>query len=303
MNKKIQINTMIARNVFGNESFLFIKKIIEQFCNCQIPDKAKEIHKQNKAHDYTDEFRIYGTNERGIKYHSYYKIIDKEKSTTALLTITNESFGFPDFWIKFIISSSDGLILEIESDDKSILDKVTNFFEEEFGFTREQSKDEIFDELIHEIRTRGTEKKGKYGIEVGLKAIEIFPDDFWAQFYLGCSYALNEQYDKSIDHLEKAVKLDSSNYDALYNLAKSYLEMNRLVDAKKVILKAKKIAQKNHIITYYAALIFDKIENKEEAIKYYEETIATAPENIDSEKIPIKSYLKEAQKRLKELKI
>ena len=301
MKRKIEINTMTARNVFGNESYAFVKKVIEKFCKCQIPNKAKEIHKQNKAYDYTDEFRIYGTEENGIKYHSYYKILDREKSTTALLTITNESYGFPDFWIKFTISSQNGLILEIKSESEATIQDVITLFEDEFGFARKQSTDEIFDELIHELRTRGTENNGKYGIEVGLKAIEIYPKDYWAQFYLGCSYALNNQHKKAIKHLKKAIELDSLSYDAFYNLAKSYLALNDLAEAKDAIIKAKKLATKNHVITYYLALILDKLSESKEAIKYYKEAISTAPENIDSEKKAVKSYLKEAQKSLEEL--
>ncbi|NHJ32659.1 MAG: hypothetical protein FK732_07345 [Asgard group archaeon] len=298
MKEKIEINTMIARNVYSTESFQFIKDVLKKICNFEVPDKAKEIHKQNKLYDYTDEFRLYGTKDQGIKYHSYYKIHEKDSTTPSFYKISNESFGFPDYMIKFTISSQDGLILELESKDKKLIEKTVALFEKEFGYCRKQSQDEIFDELIHEIRTHGTEDDGELGIRKGLKAVEIYPQDFWARFYLGCSYALNSKHEKAIEHLLIATKLDSKSYDAFYNLAKSYLAVKELDNAKEAMLKAHKLAKKNHAINYFLAVILEKLGEKKDAKKYYQIAIETSPEKQYATKRHILSFLKEAEKGL-----
>jgi len=298
MKEKVEINTMIARNVYSTESFQFVKKVLKKIFDYEVPEKAKEIHKQNKLYDYTDEFRLYGTKDQGVKYHSYYKIFEKDTTTPAFYTISNESFGFPELTIKFTISSQVGLILELESEDKKLIEKTKTLFENEFGYCRKQSQDEIFDELIHEIRIHGTEDDGELGINKGLKAIEIYPQDFWARFYLGCSYALNGKHEKAIEHLLIATELDSKSYDAFYNLAKSYLELEELESAKTAMLKAHKIAKNNHAINYFLAVIFEKLGEKKEAKKYYQIAIESSPEKQYATKRHIQSFLMEAKKGL-----
>ncbi len=301
MKQKVEINTMIARNVYTSESLDFVKKVIETFCHDSIPEKASEIHRQNKANHYTDEFRLYGTKEKGIKYHSYYKITETKQIKSNIYTHSNETFGYIDFWIKFTISSHNGLILEIDVKDKQKTKEIIELFEKKFGYSREQTKEEVFDEIIHELRTRGSERNGQYGIEMGLTAIKIYPNDFWAQFYLGLSYALNNRHKEAITHLETATKIDSKSYDVLYNLAKSYFDVGQLEKAKKVIMKAKSLTENNHVIIYHLALILDKMDDKEAAIKYYKKALETSPEKKIDDKRTSKSFLKEAQKRLKEL--
>ena len=301
MKKKIEINTMMARNVYFTESFEFIKKLLGQFFDFQVPEKAKEIHKQNKPFDYTDEFRVYGTAERGINYHSYYKASEKEMRKPLLYTVSCETFGFPDVWLKFTISSQDGLIFEFDITDETIAKKVVDLFESEYGYCRKQSKDEIFDEILQELRTRGSEDNGQYGIKMGLKAIKLYPDDFWARFYLGCAYALNNQHKKAIEHLKYAIKCDPKSYDAYYNLGKSYLQLEELEQAKEALSKALSLAKESHAINYYLAVVLEKLGEKDEAVKYYQRAIELAPESLPETKRVIKSFYEDAKKRLKEL--
>ncbi|MHA1211061.1 MAG: tetratricopeptide repeat protein, partial [Candidatus Heimdallarchaeota archaeon] len=301
MKEKIEINTMTARNVYSSESFQFVKKVLEKFCDLEIPEKAREIHKQNQ----------------GIKYHSYYKIVDKTVKIPALYTISSETFGCNEIWMKFTISSQDGLILELTTDDSALVKKITKLFEKEYGYCRKQSELEIFDELIHELRTNGTRDSGKYGIEVGLKAIKIDSHDFWARFYLGCSYALNDQHKQAIEHLGcsyalndqhkqaiehllVAIERDPESFDALYNLGKSYFKLNKLTKAKDTMMKAHALAQKSHAINYYLALILDTNGEVEEAIKFYQKAIDYAPEKLPQTKLGTTIYLKDAEKRLQE---
>jgi tetratricopeptide (TPR) repeat protein len=300
MKEIIKIDTMTARNVYPNESLQFVKKIVEEIYHHPIPTTAKEIHRQDKPQDYMDEFRIYSDNSQGIKYHSHVKILSK-KSRQTISKITNETFGFENFYLRFTISSLEGLELEIKSENEDRIQEVKELFEEEYGYCRKQSKDELFDEIIHELRTRGSEKDGQVGIELGLKAIEINPKDFWARFYLGCSYALNGQYKEAIQHLTIATELDTSNHDAFYNLALSYYYLNDFKEAKKQMLKAKELAPNNHSIIYYLARINEQLGDTQEAEKYYQLAIQTAPENNPESKKGLKSYLKEAQAALAEL--
>ncbi|MHA1212050.1 MAG: tetratricopeptide repeat protein, partial [Candidatus Heimdallarchaeota archaeon] len=139
-------------------------------------------------------------------------------------------------------------------------------------------------------------------IEVGLKAIKIDSHDFWARFYLGCSYALNDQHKQAIEHLLVATERDPESYDALYNLGKSYFKLSKLKKAKDTMLKAHALAQKSHAINYYLALILDTNGEVEEAIEFYQKAIDYAPEKLPQTKLGTKIYLKDAEKRLRELK-
>ncbi|NHJ39216.1 MAG: tetratricopeptide repeat protein [Asgard group archaeon] len=299
MKEIIEINTMIARNVYSTESLEFIKKVPTQCCSYEIPEKAREIHKQNKPYDYTDEFRIYGTKDQGIKYHSYYKLQEKGKTKPLIYTVSNEAFGFDQLWIKFTISSQDGLILEIETTNKNLFKEIKTLFEEDFGYCRKQSEDEVFDELIHELRIRVTENDGERGVKIGKKTIEIYPNDFWARFYLGCSYALIDQHKKAIKEFKHAIKTDATSADAFYNMGKSYLAINELEKAEEAMSRAFELAKKIHTISYYLALIYEKRGNKEKAKSYYQKAIDTAPTTKDTPHI--KNFIKEAQKRMKNL--
>ncbi|MBN1329816.1 MAG: tetratricopeptide repeat protein [Candidatus Heimdallarchaeota archaeon] len=302
MKEKIEINTMTARNVYSSESLDFVRTILKKFCNITIPDKAKEIHKQDRSNDYTDEFRIYGTSEFGIKFHSYYKVIDKTVKIPTFYTVSSETFGSNDLWAKFTISSQDGLILELESNDSKLIQKIVAFFETEYGYCRKQSEEELFDEIIHEIRVHGFEDDGEKGIKLGLKAIKIYPNDYWARFYLGCSYALNKQHKKAIENLSIATQKDPKSHDAFYNLGKSYLEINNLAKAKEAMLKALLLANDSHVINYFLAVILEKNNEKQEAIKHYQKAIKLAPENHPEGKRGFISYLKEAKEHIIKLK-
>ena len=301
MKKIIEINTMIARNVYHSESFNFVKAVVEKICEDKISEKALEIHRQSKPNHYMDEYRLYGTKERGIKYHSYFKIEDKEKNKFNIYTLSNETFGYNDFWLKFTISSHDGLLLEYEIKNKEKIKKVVELFDIEFDYCREQTKEEVFDEIIHELRTKGSERNGEYGIEMGLTAIQIYPEDFWAQFYLGFSYAINNQHKKAIKHLEIATKLDPTSYDSYFNLAKSYLVLDQLKKAKTAILTAESLAEDNPVIIFFLATILEKLGEKEEAIKHYKKMLSVSPEKKIIDKRTGKTYSEEAQKRLQEL--
>jgi tetratricopeptide (TPR) repeat protein len=300
MQEKIEINTMIARNVYASESFDFVKTSLKNFCNYELKEKPIEIHKQNKTYEYTDEYRIYGTREKGVKYHTHYKIMAEGSTDYSIFHVSNETFGFTDFWMKFTISTHDGLILEFNVKDETIAKKLTANFEEDFGYSREQSKEEIFDELIDELRVKGTKEHGQYGIKLGLKAVELFPKDFWARFYLGCSYALNGKHSLAIKHLEQAVKIDPKSYDALYNLGKSYLNNKNYKNAKRVLLDALKLSPKNHAIIYHLALTYDKLKMKDEAQKYYQKAIETAPKKTIKGKINFYTEAKEKLEKIKE---
>ena len=299
MPEKIEINTMIARNVYASESFEFVKNSLKNICNYDVPENPLEIQRQNKTYEYTDEFKLFGSKEQGVKYHTHYKIMEQGSTDYSIFYVSNEAFGFTDFWMKFTISTHVGLILEFDVKDKKNSKIITENFEEDFGYCREQSKEEIFDELIDELRTHGTKDQGQYGIKLGLKAVEIFPKDFWARFYLGCSFAVNEKHSLAIKHLEEAVKIDPESYDALYNLGKSFFEIKEYKKAKSVLLDALKLSSKNHVIIYHLALAYDKLKMKEEALKYYQQAIETAPEKTA---IGIISFYSEAKEKLEKIK-
>ncbi|MEA2070721.1 MAG: tetratricopeptide repeat protein [Asgard group archaeon] len=301
MKKTLEISTMTARNVFASEVKRFIKDILQKFFSYDFPEKAREIHKQDKPYDYRDEIHIYGTKDKGIKYHTHMRLIEGQ-TKKAIATVSCETFGFDDFWLKFELDTQEGLLFSYDVEDKQTAKKVRDFFDKEFGYCRKQSEEEIFDELIHELRTEGHQNNGKRGIKIGQKALRINPNDYWLHFYLGSSYALNGQHEKAIEHFIKAVDLDSTKFEPLYTLAKSYLELGDTDKALETIKKAYNKRPKNHVVNYYYGLILEERDEPVEAKHYYKQAIEYASEESKKGKQFSNNYIQEAKERLKSLK-
>jgi hypothetical protein len=136
MKKKIEIRTVAAKNIFPSESLEFVKQVLEKYYNCPIESKAKEIHRQDKPQEYTDEIRIYGSKEKGIRYHSHIKVLEQESTKTSIATICCEVFGFPDLELRFSVSSENGLLLEFDLPDNELADKILELFEDSYGHCR-----------------------------------------------------------------------------------------------------------------------------------------------------------------------
>jgi Flp pilus assembly protein TadD len=81
-----------------------------------------------------------------------------------------------------------------------------------------------------------------YKVAVGhlTKAVQELPNDADAHSMLGYSYRKVGTLDKSMEHYQTALKLDSNHRSALEYLGELYLEMNQLPNAEKQLATLKK---------------------------------------------------------------
>ena len=72
------------------------------------------------------------------------------------------------------------------------------------------------------------------------KAVKELPDDADAQSMLGYSYRKIGSFDKSMEHYQRALKIDGSHRSAHEYLGELYLDMNQLANAEKQLAALKK---------------------------------------------------------------
>jgi len=70
-------------------------------------------------------------------------------------------------------------------------------------------------------------------------------------------------------------------------------------NAKRVLLDAVKLSPKNHAIIYHLALAYDELKLKDEALKYYQKAIETAPEKTTKGLISFYAEAKEKSEKIK----
>ncbi|MDP2606397.1 MAG: tetratricopeptide repeat protein [Deltaproteobacteria bacterium] len=72
------------------------------------------------------------------------------------------------------------------------------------------------------------------------KAVQEMPNDADAHSMLGYSYRKLGTFDKSMEHYQRALKIDSNHCSAHEYLGELYLDMNQLADAEKQLATLKK---------------------------------------------------------------
>jgi Flp pilus assembly protein TadD len=83
-------------------------------------------------------------------------------------------------------------------------------------------------------------KDFKSAVDTLTKAVQENPNDADAHTMLGYSYRKLGSFDKSIEHYQKALKIDSSHRSAHEYLGELYLEMNQPANAEKQLEALKK---------------------------------------------------------------
>jgi len=73
------------------------------------------------------------------------------------------------------------------------------------------------------------------------KAVQELPNDADAHSMLGYTYRKVGTFDKSMEHYQRALKLDSNHRSAHEYLGELYLEMNQLPNAEKQLATLKKV--------------------------------------------------------------
>lgn len=79
-------------------------------------------------------------------------------------------------------------------------------------------------------------KVGNYGeAEYQFNQVKrLDPESYAGDYGLGKMYAQNEQYDKAIEHFQKALKLEPTFYDALAEIGYTYADMGEIEEAREV---------------------------------------------------------------------
>jgi len=71
-----------------------------------------------------------------------------------------------------------------------------------------------------------------------LKAYKINKGDVQVLQNLGVAYGINGNFNESIAYLNKAIKIDSTNYELYLNLGGSYMGLKDMKNAKVCFVKA-----------------------------------------------------------------
>jgi len=95
------------------------------------------------------------------------------------------------------------------------------------------------------------------------------PEDPEVLKLLGDYYKKNNDFKKSIDYYEKALKNSPFYFEIYLNLSQNYLKLNKLDMALKNIENYLKFIKDDSIGLYYKGLILDEMGKTEEAVKFY----------------------------------
>jgi tetratricopeptide (TPR) repeat protein len=102
-----------------------------------------------------------------------------------------------------------------------------------------------------------------------LKAKQLSPGKSW-DFILGKSYYQDEDYGNAFKYLQAAAKTDSTNAEIPYLMARGFVEMNNYKVAVTFFKKAIALDSSKYQWIYECALTYATIPNDLAAIQYYE---------------------------------
>jgi len=95
-------------------------------------------------------------------------------------------------------------------------------------------------------------------------------------------YKEQKKNDAYLKTLEAGIAKFPGNYDLMVEEINAYIEMNKLPDAISKLLKAHDLNPKNVSITEVLANAYEKAKDMPNAIKYYQEALATDPKSYFS---------------------
>lgn len=116
--------------------------------------------------------------------------------------------------------------------------------------------------------------------EVLERAIQVLPEEFQINLYLGLAYSRLGRNEDAARVLETAVQLDPQNIPALSTLALAYDNLKRYEDSDRIYERALKIDPNNHLIlNNYGYSLADRGIQLERALKMAKEAVHQQPEN------------------------
>jgi Tfp pilus assembly protein PilF len=103
-----------------------------------------------------------------------------------------------------------------------------------------RAKETVENQNITAARKAIDAKDFKGAVGYLTKAVEQEPDNADAHSMLGYSYRKTGVFDKSMEHYQKALKIDSNHRSAHEYLGELYLDMNQLDNAEKQLAALKR---------------------------------------------------------------
>ncbi|MCX7875849.1 MAG: tetratricopeptide repeat protein [Melioribacteraceae bacterium] len=123
------------------------------------------------------------------------------------------------------------------------------------------------------------------------EAVKLSPKNIEYLSLLAAIYNASNFKDSSTSVYEKIISIDSTNVNALFNLAENY-ESNRPKEAINIYKKIiQQIGPEWNVLVRLVDLN-DRLGNSEETIKYFEELVSLNPADLNLQKILIDVYLK-----------
>jgi tetratricopeptide (TPR) repeat protein len=145
-----------------------------------------------------------------------------------------------------------------------------------------------FDEALDEMKKALTLDPLSYSINTGIghvlylsrqydlaidqyrKVVESDPSFVPARLWFGRPYLQKGMFKEAIEQVEEAVKLSHETTVSLATLAQAFAAAGRIADAKKLLDKLLTRGTQQYVPSYWIALVYTSMGNKDEAMKYLE---------------------------------
>jgi len=145
-----------------------------------------------------------------------------------------------------------------------------------------------FDEALEEMKKALTLDPLSYSIKTGIghvlylsrqydlavdqyrKVVESDPSFVPARLWFGRPYLQKGMFKEAIEQVEEAVKLSHETTVSLATLAQAFAVAGRIADAKKLLDKLLTRGTEQYVPSYWIALVYTSMGNKDEAMKYLE---------------------------------
>ena len=145
-----------------------------------------------------------------------------------------------------------------------------------------------FDEALEEMKKALTLDPLSYSIKTGIghvlylsrqydlavdqyrKVVESDPSFVPARLWFGRPYLQKGMFKEAIEQVEEAVKLSHETTVSLATLAQAFAAAGRIADAKKLLDKLLTRGTEQYVPSYWIALVYTSMGNKDEAMKYLE---------------------------------
>jgi DNA-binding winged helix-turn-helix (wHTH) protein/Flp pilus assembly protein TadD len=103
------------------------------------------------------------------------------------------------------------------------------------------------------------------------EALELDPNNAAAHYYLGRIYVQKEMYGEAITEYERTVSLTGERPELTAHLGHIYALSGRKVEAQKILAQLETLSSKDHVHSYFKALVYTGLNEKQRAFEWLEE--------------------------------